>query len=141
VLPIYGARKRGALTAIFLRAFLPIALAYTRLRYRQIARSVARQLQDYVRSGFTVAGIVGIDGSPSCGVNRSIHIRSFVQSMGDVDATAFTVPEPNDLVRGNVLPGRGIFVEELARELAARGLNVPFLAHDLLGELEGRASM
>ena len=95
---------------------------------------------DYIRSGFAVVGIVGIDGSPTCGVHQTIDVRSFVQSMARVDPTKLTVLEQNDLVRRHATPGRGMFTEELERELAARRLDVPLLAHDLLAELDGRPS-
>jgi predicted secreted protein len=85
-----------------------------------------------------VVGIVGIDGSPSCGVHQTIDVGSFARSMARVDPAQLTVRDQNDLVRRHATPGRGIFVEELERELAARGIDVPLLAHDLLAELDGR---
>jgi predicted secreted protein len=140
ILSLYGTRQRSVLADGLVRALLPVALSYVRLRYRWIARNVAKQIDDYVRSGFTVLGIVGIDGSPTCGVHQTIDVGSFVRGLANVDPTTFTAREQNDLVRRHAAPGRGIFVEELERELAARDLEVPLLAHDLFAELDGRAS-
>ena len=38
---------------------------------RRIARNVVQQIVDYRDNGFTVVGIVGINGSPTCGVETS----------------------------------------------------------------------
>jgi predicted secreted protein len=137
---LYGAQRRSALVGRLAPALLPLVLGYVRLRYRRIARRVVDEVDDYIRSGFSVVGIVGIDGSPTCGLHRTIDAPAFVRSMSRVDLTTFTVREQNDLVRRHATPGRGIFMEELVRELDARHLDVPLLAHDLLGELDGRPS-
>jgi predicted secreted protein len=54
----------------FRRILLPLAVAYTRFVYRRIARQKANQIDDYLSSGYSVIGIVGVDGSPSCGSGR-----------------------------------------------------------------------
>lgn len=140
LLLLYGAQQRNALLGRLAPVLLPIALGYVRLRYRQIARRVVDEIADYIRSGFTVVGIVGIDGSPTCGVNQGIDVRSFVRDVSRVDLVQLTAREQNALVRRHAIPGRGLFMEELARQLAVRHLDVPLLAHDLLAELDGRPS-
>jgi predicted secreted protein len=140
MLLLYGAQQRSAFVGALARALVPIAMRYVRLRYRRIARRVVEEIDDYIRSGFAVVGIVGVDGSPTCGVQRTIDVRSFVRSMSLVDPTQLTIRKQNDLVRRHATSGPGIFTEELERELAARNLEVPFLAHDLLAELDGHRS-
>ncbi len=39
----------------------------TKRVFGKIARQIAREIKDYLDSGFEVVGIVGVDGSPSCG--------------------------------------------------------------------------
>lgn len=66
----------------------------------RIAQNVVTQIADYRRHGFSVIGLLGINGSPSCGVEttwRDDH-------------------EP---------PGYGQLVAALARQLAARGWSIP----------------
>ena len=118
----------------------PISTAYTRAVYRRLARRVARQVQDYGESGSTVAGIVAVDGSPSCGLSTTMDVAGALKEIATLDPRTVSVADQNGLVRRHATAGRGIFVEELQRELARRHVDVPFLAHDLLGELEGRAS-
>ena len=44
------------------------------------------------------------------------------------------------IVRDTSTPGRGLYIEALQRQLDRRGLEVPYLAHDLLAELDGQTS-
>ena len=38
---------------------------------RQIASSVADQVEEYVRNGFKVSAVLGVEGSPTCGVEET----------------------------------------------------------------------
>jgi hypothetical protein len=112
-------------------------LLWTRLVYRTLARHAAKQVQDYLESGFEVMGIIGVDSSPSCGVQTTINVeRAFIQlsRLPQVASTA----DVNAIVRGTTIDGRGLFVTLLRRELTRRGLHVRFAGHDLLAELDGR---
>jgi len=140
MLALYGLERRSALGGALARRLLPVVLRHVRRRYRAIARRVANEIDDDLRSGISVVGIVGIDGSPTCGVQRTLDVTSAVRSMTRLDPTALTVEQQNELVRHHAVPGRGMFIEELARALAARHIVLPFLAHDLFAELEGRRS-
>ena len=50
-------------------------LLYTRLAYRRFAGQVAREIRDYVRSGQSVQAVLGVGGSPSCGVRTTLDLR------------------------------------------------------------------
>jgi hypothetical protein len=132
MLRLYGARWAPAAAWI--------ALRYSRYRYRRLARRAAAQIADYVASGFSVVGVVGIDGSPSCGVDRSIDVRGFARSMARAEPETLTVERQNAMVRRHAVEGRGLFTEALERELLRRGVRVPMLAHDLFDELDGKPS-
>jgi len=41
---------------------------------RQIASSIADQVEEYVRNGFKVLVILGVEGSPTCGVEANLGI-------------------------------------------------------------------
>lgn len=64
---------------------------------RQIASSTADQVEEYVRNGFKVLAILGVEGSPTCGVEET----SFQEA------------------------NLGILVEELRSELKKRKVEVP----------------
>ena len=65
----------------------------------EFARQVVDQIEEYCRHGFDVRGIVGIDRSPSCGVETT--------SRDDAE-----------------VKGRGVFIEALIGELDSRAIDV-----------------
>jgi len=70
---------------------------------RQIASGLADQVQEYSRNGFKVLAILGVDGSPTCGVDEA--------STGYKEAEFTKAP--------------GILIEELQSELKERKVAVP----------------
>jgi len=66
---------------------------------RRMARDLCRQVRQYLDGGVAVLGVLGKNGSPSCGVEETWRER-----------------------RG---PGMGVFVQELAAELTERGIALP----------------
>jgi hypothetical protein len=73
---------------------------------RETSSSIAKGQADYIGrlivAGVEILAVVGIDFSPACAVNYLNKGRSIVK-------------------------GEGIYVEELKVELAARGLDIPFI--------------
>jgi predicted secreted protein len=134
LLGLYGSRieKLGRLrTVIFL-----LVIGYTRWRYRAMAARIADQIKDYLQSGFAVIGIVGVDGSPSCGVNKTLEINRSLDLIARFDVWSVTVEEMNSVIRSCVKPGNGLFIEALSQALERRRVAVPFHAFDLLAELD-----
>ena len=126
--PLYAVR--GAL----LRAFI----WWTKLIYRRLARQVAKDVDDYQRSGIAVVGIVGIGASPSCGVTTTLDLRGSLEVVAACPAAALTRDVMNEqAVLACRRHGEGLFIEALDRELKRRGLAVPALEHDLAAELRG----
>jgi uncharacterized protein YbbK (DUF523 family) len=128
--PLYPVR------GVLLRVFV----GWTRLVYARLARSVVRDVADYRRSGITVAGIVGIGGSPSCGVTTTLDLRASLDVVAACPRAALTRQVMNErVVLGCRQPGAGLFIEALDRELARRHLRLRAFEHALADELEGRA--
>jgi predicted secreted protein len=71
-----------------------------RLCCRRLAEQVAYQIEQYLQSGFVVAGVLGINGSPTCGVETSW-------------SEDFAVPGP------------GIFIRELEEAFTCHNLAIP----------------
>ena len=67
-----------------------------------LVEHVAFAVEEYRRHGFAIVGLIGIDRSPSCGVNT---MSRFVKEQ----------------------PGRGVFVDALRNEFSARGLHVDMI--------------
>lgn len=140
MLRLYGTELQSPMAHRLRMMILPIAMSYVRLSYRRLARDVAAQVENYVASGFSVLGIVGIDGSPSCGVHKTINVRDAIDAMARLDPWTISVERQNEMVRRHAERGRGIFIQELQRELGRRRLDVRLLAHDLFEELDGHQS-
>jgi uncharacterized protein YbbK (DUF523 family) len=124
-----------ALRGVLLSAFV----WWTKIIYRRLARQVARDVSDYERAGITVAGIVGIGSSPSCGVITTLDLRASLEVVAACPAAALTRDVMNEqAVLGCRRPGEGLFITALDRELKRRRLTVPALEHDLAAELRGQ---
>ncbi|PTY05402.1 hypothetical protein DB347_13545 [Opitutaceae bacterium EW11] len=66
---------------------------------QQKAEELASHLSDYQRHGFVVLGLLGVDRSPSCGVDTT--------SIG-----------------GKEMPGKGVFIEVIEKTLARHGVGL-----------------
>lgn len=116
---------------------LPIFLRYTRLRYRRIARAVINEIYNYENSGYTVIGILGIDGSPTCGVNQRIDMKHAFDLYAVSSMQALKREEFNrNLYTKCLASGSGIFIDELRRGLDRKRLIIPLYSHSLLDEMK-----
>jgi predicted secreted protein len=131
----YGLRSRHPMLYRFRRLLTAPALAYTRFRYRHLAKRVADKVSDYLRSGMAVETIVGVDGSPSCGVRTTIE-PDVLEALYQVDPSDITAEWQRRVLRDYARPGRGVFIEELQRQLERHSINIAFTAHDLFSELD-----
>ena len=74
---------------------------------RALLEDVVDQMEDYLRNDYEVLGIVGVDGSPSCGVDRTC-----VGYPGGEIASMRPLPECS------IVEGRGVFLECLMSMLS-----------------------
>lgn len=81
---------------------------------REIAKSVAEQVQEYLNNGVNVALVIGVEGSPSCGVNETSkgYFGGIVEETGE---------QKSESVKGS-----GILIEELRSELKTMKIYIPF---------------
>jgi len=76
---------------------------------RKIAKEIVDQIQDYAKCGINTEIIIGVDGSPSCGVNET--------SKGSTCENT----SKNERVKGS-----GILIEQLRFALKERKSSIPF---------------
>ena len=139
ILPLYG--SKGTLLYALGAPMIGIFLWYTRQVYRRLAKRVVRDIEDYFRSGFEVVGVVGIGGSPSCGVRRTLDIKRSLVAVASCPVQQLSRDVFNKtVIAACVIDGEGMFEQALRRRLARRGLSVPFIEHDLLAEMCGNVS-
>lgn len=92
--------------------------------YRQhcqaLLTSTIQELKDYVHSDYRILELIGIDGSPSCGVNRTC--------VGYTGGEWCKAGEQQKNLRE--IPGKGIFIQVLEEMLVQNGISIPFKAID-----------
>ena len=111
---------------------------WTRLRFHRLAAQVVRDVEDYRAAGIEVLGIVGVDGSPSCGVATTLDLRRSFEIVATCPLRRIDRALVNDrAVSSCALAGEGLFIHTLRRQLRARGIEVPFVGFDLLAEMRG----
>jgi len=81
---------------------------------RQFASHIADQVEEYLRNGFKVLAILGVDGSPTCGVEETSvgYKGGYPPNVAPIQEADFT-------------KAPGIFIEELQSELKERKITVP----------------
>ncbi len=139
ILPLYG--SKGTLLYALGAPMISVFLWYTRQVYRRLAKRVVRDIEDYILSGFEVVGVVGIGGSPSCGIRRTLDIKRSLIVAASCPVQQLSREMFNEAaIAACVIDGEGMFEQALRRRLARRGLSVPFIEHDLLAEMRGTVS-
>jgi len=134
----YGAK--GQLIYRFRGLTLPLFVGYSRFLYRRLAKAVADQVDDYLNSGFAVMGIVGIDGSPTCGVGKTLDLQKSFDLTANINVASVTVDEMNEIIQQCLVDGNGLFTALLQAELKKRQWDIPYAAHDLMDEIKGKPS-
>ena len=119
----------------FRKIIFPIFLWRTRRVYKRFAKKTCNMIRDYLRAGYRVAGIIGVDGSPTCGVKQTLTLEKY-EIFAQMDPTKITREAFNSVLYQELLiPGPGLFIKELISELTKCKLDIPFVAHDLVKEM------
>lgn len=133
LLMVYGSKNK--ILYRLRRILLPLFLFHTKLTYRRIAVMTAKRIKDYLDSGFTVVGIMGVDGSPSCGLTKTLDIGKSFDLLASLNTETVTTEDINALIRACVTDGRGLFTTMLREELGRMKIEVTYTAHSLIDEM------
>lgn len=137
LLPLYG--SQGTFLYRLRHLLLPFFLWYTRYRYRKLAKEVIRDIEDYVRSGFEVVGIIGVGGSPSCGACTTLNIRCSLEVIAGCPLARLDRRVINEqAIVACLKEGEGIFIAALQRRLKRKHLSVRWYEYSLLDEMRGQ---
>lgn len=115
-LTLYGIKRWGHVKDQF-------DTPYYRKHCRNMFVPYLEQLQDYMSSGYEIIGLIGINGSPSCGINKTCMGSwggEFSESP-DLESTLGSV---------KLVASQGVFIEELSSILQANNINLPFIGID-----------
>lgn len=89
-----------------------------------ILAPVMMQLLAFRDAGYAFEGLVGVNGSPSCGLTRTC----FGYRGGEISAEESDIP--GQVAGLSMGPGRGVFMEVLLKQLEQCGIEVPLLFVD-----------
>ena len=128
--------SKGTLLYNFRGLLFPLFLTMSRMVFRRLARQVAHQVADYHASGYEVVGIIGIDGSPTCGVKCRLDLPCSFDFFASLSMETLDRHAMNKGLYGSCLKdGPGLFFTEIDRQLAKPGLRLPRLSYNLVEEL------
>lgn len=117
---------------------IPLFIWNTKRIYRKIAQETVNEIKDYIDSGFEVVGILGIGGSPSCGVKTSLDLVRSFNFLANMDINKLDRNKLNEfLLKSCAIKGSGFFIEALKEELRNRNIEVKFYEHELVSEMKG----
>ncbi|WP_376741826.1 CD3072 family TudS-related putative desulfidase [Pelotomaculum terephthalicicum] len=114
---VYGIKRWGHVREQFDTPFF-------REKCREIIKPIIYQLIDYVKNGYKIIGIIGIDGSPSCGVSKTCS----GDWGGELSANINDAKEK--LSTAAFINKSGIFIEEITKLLNSNHLSMPIAAID-----------
>ena len=114
-----------------LRPLLPLVRRCLRWRYAWLARTVARDVADADRAGQQIVGVLGVAGSPSCGVRTTLDLDLALRRISRSGHALSARWLSQDVVAAAERPGAGLFMEALQERFASRRLEVPFVDHRL----------
>lgn len=100
---------------------------YDTSHFREICQDMLKasvvQIRAFADAGYEVQRIIGMDGSPNCGVNRTC----FGYTGGEISERGGVESQLANLSFG---AGKGVFMEILSNMLEGEGLTIPFTAID-----------
>ncbi|MDD4366592.1 MAG: 2-thiouracil desulfurase family protein [Eubacteriales bacterium] len=80
---------------------------------RKLAEDVVTYMEEYEREGYRTVAVLGCDGSPTCGVAITCWDKRWGGSPVDLDFNKA------------ITEGSGVYMEELKKEIEARGFDIP----------------
>ncbi|APH18907.1 CD3072 family TudS-related putative desulfidase [Clostridium botulinum] len=111
----YGMRRWGHVKEQF-------DTPYYREYSQKIFYHILQQVEDYINNGYEIKCIIGIDGSPSCGVSLTCSSKEW---KGDFINKDETLKKIDDIKYCNE---KGIFMEEIDNILKEKDINIPMIS-------------
>jgi len=114
---IYGTKRWGHVKEQFDTPFY-------RKHCKKIFLPILEQLQDYEKNGYNIKALIGVDGSPSCGINKTCSSAFWGGEIG----TEYGLDDKlKDL---KLIEASGVFIEEILIMLNENNINTKFIAVD-----------
>lgn len=96
------------------------------------------QIEDFVRAGYEFVGVIGVSGSPLCGVRRTLDMNRATEFIAEKKLDDIERESMNaEGIRRAVVDGSGWLMEAVAARMRRRKLEAPLYEYDLMTELGG----
>lgn len=127
-----SSRMRAEWEARLFSDLVRVALWVYRLLCEYEAWRTARQIGGFRAQGYEVRGIVVMNDSPTCGLDRTIDLQEFVceARARSVDWACPTLETMSSLLGGLLRQGSGAYVGALKRRMERSGTPVAFYGFD-----------
>lgn len=96
---------------------------YYREKCRKIIQPIISQVKDYQNNDYDIIGVLGVDGSPSCGVNKTCSGNWG----GELYNNEHVINKINNITQINE---SGVFIEGLKSGFKENNIEIPFIAID-----------
>lgn len=114
---LYGIRRWGMVKE-------QMDCLYAKEQLRMLIQPILYQMDTYLRSGYRIPFVIGIDGSPSCGVHFTCSNPDWKGEMStfeNIEEILAQVARKEEM---------GVFMELLRTEFVKQGFDISFLAVD-----------
>ena len=92
-------------------------------RCKELLLPIVYQVEDYYKNGYEICGVVGADGSPSCGVNYTCAGEWY----GEIGEDYNTMEKAATV---KMIKEKGVMMDILQEMLNEKGLDIPCMALD-----------
>jgi predicted secreted protein len=129
--------KKSKSQKILIKLIYPFFVARTKYKYWIIAKKIVKDICDYQKSGYLIKGIIGIDGSPTCGIAKTLDMKESLKYFEDCDIRTLERKRFNDdMYEKCCYNDSGIFIKTLKRIFKRKGIDIPMSSVDLIKEKE-----
>ena len=135
---LFGYGIKNSIFNYFRKPYISFFIWNTKRIYRRMAEEVVSDIQNYLNSGFEVVGIIGVKGSPSCGISVALDINKSAEFVASIEIEEIERNSFNEYCFKNCLVAReGLFVKVLKEKLIEKQIDINFIEHDLFSEMKG----
>lgn len=97
---------------------------FYRQHCRDLTRDLIKQVEDYIENDYTISAVIGVEKSPSCGINESCSADNWKGNISNLN--------PNKLNECKFINESGVFIDILKEKFKIKNLEIPFIGIDEL---------